>query len=411
MMTPEEPTAPPDNAAVGLSHYLPGHPCEPDTHHQTLLEQVAAQARQIDELQQQQESARLFMAAIDQSSESIFFTDAKGTILYVNRCFEETSGYRRDELIGQNPRLLKSGLHPHSFYQHMWRTLLSGQVFRGQLVNKRKDGSLYQAEAHIAPVRNPLGKITRFVSVKTDIAKFVEAQRKLESINQDLARSNAELEQFAYVASHDLQEPLRSVSSCLQLLKMRYAGQLDDRADEFIAHAVAANQRMRELIDALLALSRINADAALVPTNSAAVFSMVRENLAQSIEESGAQLTWEELPVVSAIPQMLGQLLQNLVGNAIKFRGDGPPVVRVGVQREGPEWVFSVSDQGIGIEPQHFERIFLLFQRLHTREEYTGTGLGLAICQKIVERHGGRIWLESQPGHGSTFFFTLRASH
>jgi light-regulated signal transduction histidine kinase (bacteriophytochrome) len=293
----------------------------------------------------------------------------------------------------------------------MWRTLLSGQVFRGQLVNKRKDGSLYQAEAHIAPVRNPLGKITRFVSVKTDITKFVEAQRELESINQDLARSNAELEQFAYVASHDLQEPLRSVSSCLQLLKMRYAGQLDDRADEFIAHAVAANQRMRELIDALLALSRINADAALVPTNSAAVFSTVRENLAQSIEESGAQLTWEELPVVSAIPQMLGQLLQNLVGNAIKFRGDCPPVVRVGALREGSEWVFSISDQGIGIEPQHFERIFRLFQCLHTREEYTGTGLGLAICQKIVERHGGRIWLESQPGHGSTFFFTLLASH
>ncbi len=356
------------------------------------------------------EAARLFMSAIDQSSESIFITDAHGAILYVNRNFEETSGYTREELLGQTPRLLKSGKHPPSFYRHLWATLSRGQVYRSNMVNQRKDGSLYQEEAHIAPVRDACGKIIGFVSVKTNITKYVKAQLALETTNQNLARSNAELEQFAYVASHDLQEPLRSVSSCLQLLKIRYAGRLDERADQFIAHAVAGSQRMRELIDDLLTLSRLDAvQDTLVATDSTAVFEAVRADLAHAIEESGAQLTCEALPPVNVAPQTLGQLFQNLIGNAIKFCGGRPPVVRVRAQREGDEWVFAVSDQGIGIEPQHFERIFRLFQRLHTRDEFPGTGLGLAICQKIVERHGGRIWIDSQPGYGTTFFFTLPA--
>ena len=298
-MSPDATTAStpqPDGEAARLIHELQGRQAALEAQNEELRAQLAIQARHVTELQQQQESARLFIAAIDQSSESIFLADSKGTILYVNRSFEETSGYSRDELIGQTPRLLKSGQHSPAFYKHMWATLLRGEVYRSQLVNRRKDGSLYQEEAHIAPVRNAQGKITSFISVKTNITKFVEAQCELESSNQSLSRSNAELEQFAFVASHDLQEPLRSVSSCLQLLKLRYAGQLDARADEFIAHAVAASQRMRELIDDLLTLSRINAvDASLAPTDSAAVLAAVRANLAHAIEESGAQLTWEEL--------------------------------------------------------------------------------------------------------------------
>lgn len=375
-----------------------------------LREQLAAQRRRVTELERQEEPARLVLAAIDQSSESIFVTDVAGIILYVNRSFEQTSGYAREELLGRTPGLLKSGQHPPSFYQAMWATLLSGQTYRSRLVNKRKDGSLYQEEAHIAPVRNAHGTLTGFISVQTNITQFEEAQRVLEATNQSLSRSNVELEQFAFVASHDLQEPLRSVSSCLQLLQKRYAGRLDERADEFIAHAVAGSRRMRDLIDDLLTLSQINAASVTrVATDSAAVLELVRADLAHAIAESGALLTHEGLPMVIAAPQMLGQLFQNLIGNALKFRGDRPAVVRVSARREGDEWVFAVSDQGIGIEPQHFERIFRLFQRLHTRDEYAGTGLGLAICQKIVERHGGRIWVDSQLGRGSTFFFTLPA--
>jgi light-regulated signal transduction histidine kinase (bacteriophytochrome) len=216
------------------------------------------------------------------------------------------------------------------------------------------------------------------------------------------------LEQFAYIASHDLQEPLRSVSSCLQLLKKRYQGQLDLRADELIARAVAGCQRMSVLIDDLLTLSRVHADPAeLVETDSAAIFHQVCANLAHSIQECNAVISHEGLPTVKSTPLMLSQLLQNLIGNAIKFRGNRPPVVNVGARRDGDHWVFSVADQGIGIEPEYFDRIFRVFQCLHSRAQYSGSGLGLAICQKIVERHHGRIWVESEPGHGTIFFFTL----
>jgi two-component system, chemotaxis family, sensor kinase Cph1 len=375
-----------------------------------LLKEVELLQHQNAEILKEHENARRFISAIDQSSESIFFTDTKGIILYVNRSFEKSSGYTRDELLGQTPRILKSGVHSREFYKEMWSTILHGNIWRSRMINRRKDGSIYHEEANIAPVLNDQGKITSFVSVKTDITQLLKNQRALEEMNAELSRSNTELEQFAYVASHDLQEPLRSVSSCMQLLEKRYVGKLDERADEFISHAVAACQRMRNLIDGLLTLSRVHAAAGeLVTTDSAEVLNQVYANLSHAIKTSGAKLDHEALPVVSANPHMLVHLFQNLISNALKFRGDRPAVVHVRAHRDNDHWLFSVSDQGIGIEKQHFERIFHLFQRLHTRDEYAGTGLGLAICQKIVEHHGGEIWVESTPGQGSTFFFTLPA--
>lgn len=391
-----------------LIHELRLRQGELEARNEELQGQVEVLNREAAEYRQERDAARLFMSAIDQCSESIFFTDVKGRILYVNHSFELTSGYTRDELLGKTPRLLKSGLHSSEVYKNLWATLLRGEVYRGQLVNKRKDGKLYHEEANIAPVRNSEGKITNFVSVKVNITPLLEGKRALEVTNAQLSQSNAELEQFAYVASHDLQEPLRSVSSCLQLLKKRYAGQLDARAGEFIDHAVGGSQRMRDLIDDLLTLSRVDAaTATLVTIDSAAVLEQARANLAHAIQESGAQLSHGSLPTVNGSPPMLAQLFQNLVSNAIKFRGNAPPIVDVRAVRDGDQWLFSVADRGIGIEPQYFDRIFRLFQRLHTRDEYAGTGLGLAICKKIVERHGGRIWVESEPGHGATFFFTL----
>lgn len=254
------------------------------------------------------------------------------------------------------------------------------------------------------------GKPAKLTGIFQDITDAKKALNAVQTANRELARSNAELAQFAYVASHDLQEPLRSISSCVQLLKMRYHGQLDARADEFIVHAVGGAARMQTLIDDLLKYSRIGAAPRLLATvDSSTALQDATANLAAAIAQADARITHTALPRVNADAQQLTQLLQNLLANAIKFRGDKPAVVQVSARLDGAEWAFSVADQGIGIEPQYFGRIFGLFKRLHARDEYPGTGIGLTICKKIVEHHGGRIWVESVAGQGSTFFFTLPA--
>ena len=233
----------------------------------------------------------------------------------------------------------------------------------------------------------------------------------LEHHADELARSNADLQQFAYVASHDLQEPLRMVTTYMQILEEEYKGQLSADADRYIKYAVDGATRMGDLIDGLLGLSRVNTQKVQpVPTDCNELVGQVIADLGQVIEESGAVVTSGDLPVVSGDSTQLGQLFQNLISNGIKFRGDAPARVHVEAQERGGEWVFSVRDNGIGIAPRHRERIFQMFQRLHTRAEYPGTGIGLAICYKIVQSHGGRIWVESSVGEGSTFYFTIPAA-
>ncbi|MGH8606848.1 MAG: sensor histidine kinase [Gammaproteobacteria bacterium] len=230
----------------------------------------------------------------------------------------------------------------------------------------------------------------------------------VESYRRTVDRSNAELEQFAYVASHDLQEPLRMVASYLQLLERRYQGRLDADAHEFIGYAVDGAKRMQVLINDLLAYSRVTTRRQpLVPVDCEAVLKATLADLGRAIAETGATVTHGPLPKVSGDPIQLGQLFQNLIGNALKFRGKEPPEVRIEAAEHPSEWVFSVRDNGIGIEPQYAERVFVIFERLHGPGRYPGTGIGLAICKKIVARHGGRIWVESQPGQGATFYFTI----
>ena len=240
---------------------------------------------------------------------------------------------------------------------------------------------------------------------------LVKARRDLEQSVAELGRSNADLQQFAYVASHDLQEPLRMVSSYTQLLARRYKGKLDTDADEFIAFAVDGATRMQRLIQDLLAYSRVSTGGhQFKPTSVDAALGYALDNLRHAMKESGAVVTHDPLPTVIGDEKQLAQLFQNLLSNAVKFRGHEPPRIHVSAKRTDVEWLFSVRDNGIGLDAQYADRIFVIFQRLHNRQEYPGTGIGLAICKKIVERHGGRIWVESEPGKGATFYFTIRGN-
>ena len=273
----------------------------------------------------------------------------------------------------------------------------------------------FHAEEVLARINTHLSLQTmrrQLLAQNRQLQQEITVRQKAETVlaqrSQELARSNAELEQLAYVASHDLQEPLRMVASYVQLLEQRYGGKLDAEAHEFIGFAVDGVKRMQALIDDLLTYSRVGTKAKpLQATHCNAVLKTVLQALRLAIEESGAQNQCAAMPAVQGDAAQLTQLFQNLLANAIKFRGAQAPLIEVRVEPEDEFWRFEVKDNGIGIAPEYFDRIFVMFQRLHNLSRYPGTGIGLAICKKIVERHGGRIWVESEPGQGSVFKFTL----
>lgn len=238
--------------------------------------------------------------------------------------------------------------------------------------------------------------------------RVADRTRDLQLANERLARSNQELEQFAYVASHDLQEPLRMVSAYGQLMERRYADRLDGDAREFLGFMTDGARRMQGMIDDLLALSRASRGADLVPVSLDAALDRTTGNLALMMEEAGARLVRQPLPRVLGDENQLTRLFQNLVSNAVKFRRDAPPEIRISATDQGDEWQVAVSDNGIGIDPKYKDRIFVAFQRLHSQADYPGSGIGLTLCKRIIERHGGRIWVDSVPGQGATFHFTLR---
>ena len=352
--------------------------------------------------------------ALDQHA-IVAITDVQGTITYVNDKFCVISQYCKEELIGQNHRILNSGHHSQEFFQQLYRTIAQGNVWHDEICNRAKDGSFYWVDTTVVPFVGSDGKPRQYVAIRADITERKRAEQQLagkadelSSKAEELARSNRELEQFAYVASHDLQEPLRMVASYTQLFAERYRGHIDETADKFIGYASEGALRMQVLIHDLLAFSRVGRPGVVCErVNCNSVLEGVLQSLTGAIRESGAIVTYDSLPDVWADRPQIAQVFQNLIGNAIKFRKEASPEIRVRAVAEGNRWLFSVGDNGIGIAPEYAENIFVVFQRLHARSEYAGNGIGLSICKKIVEYYGGRIWVEAQPGSGSTFKFTL----
>ena len=334
-----------------------------------------------------------------------------GEIVLLNVQAEKQFGYRRDELVGQKVK----NIIPEGFAERLLadalrsaEDALAQQIGTGiELTGRRKNGSHFPIEIMLSPLESAEGILV--TAAIRDITKRKKAEAHLLQKVEELNRSNEELEQFAYIASHDLQEPLRMVASYTQLLSKRYKGRLDSDADEFISFAVDGASRMQRLINDLLAYSRVGTKAMdLLDTSSEEALQQALINLRGAVAESGAIVTQDPLPTVLADEMQLIHLFQNLLGNAIKYQNPGIPRVHVSACKNGEnKWIFSVKDNGLGIDSQYFEKIFGMFQRLHKREEFAGTGVGLAICKKIVERHGGSISVESQPGHGSTFRFAL----
>jgi PAS domain S-box-containing protein len=355
-----------------------------------------------------------YRGLLEAAPDAMVVVDRDGVIVLLNAQAETQFGYHRDELLGQRV----TNLIPEGFAERLIADdlrsaadALAQQIGTGiELTALRKDGSEFPIEIMLSPLESAQGVLVTAAIRNISVRKA--AEKELAHKIAELHRSNVELGQFAYIASHDLQEPLRMVASYTQLLGRRYKGKLDADADEFIAFAVDGANRMQRLIQDLLALSRVGTKGKeLVDTSSEEALQQALRNLQAAIAESGAIVLHDPLPSVLADEGQLVALFQNLVGNAIKYQSPGIPLVTVSADRDAEgKWLFSIQDNGLGIDPKYFEVIFGMFQRLHGRDEFAGTGIGLAICKKIVERHGGAISVESEPGRGSTFRFALAAS-
>lgn len=342
------------------------------------------------------------------AADAMRIIDKDFNVLRVNQTFATLTGVGQDEAIGKKCYEIFHGPMCHTPDCPLTKILGGAKRIEGDTEKERKDGSKVLCIVTATPFLGEDGEVFGIVEDFKDISERKQAEEELKYRAKELARSNAELEQFAYVASHDLQEPLRMVTSYVQLLARRYTGKLDADADDFIAYAVDGAARMQKLITDLLAYSRVGRKGnPFAPTDCEIILNESMANLQEAIKENQAIITHDPLPTVPADPAQLTQLFQNLIGNAVKFHRKELPQIHISAQLREGEWVFSVRDNGIGIDPQYLDRIFIIFQRLHGKKEYSGTGIGLSIAKKIVERHGGRIWVESKVGQGATFYFSI----
>ena len=379
-------------------------------------------------IDERQQSMQWFEAAVEAVPIAILLVDSRGQIVFVNAEAERQFCFERGELVGQSIELLVTreyrAEHARQRSEFHTRPETRRMGVGRDLSARRRDGSEFPAEIGLTPLeiegaafvvvavvditaRKELESIQKKLNEELE-RRVAERTAELARANEALEQSNLELRHFAYIASHDLQTPLRGINGFAQLLQEDYRGRLDPTADDYLERIVLESTRMKSLITDLLTYSRVESRARpFQPTDLNRVADEVIGLLAPSIEDSNGRVTRDDLPVVAGDASQLIHLLQNLIENGLKYHGEEPPHVHVRAVQDGGEWIISVRDNGIGIAPEHHERIFDVFRRLHTQEEYPGTGIGLAVCRRIVARHGGRIWLQSRVGEGSEFLFTL----
>ena len=354
-----------------------------------------------------QETEGLLHGVIEGTTDVVFVKDLEGRYLLMNPAGADYLDRIPEEIVGRTDQELYAPELAARIRDTDRTVRETGEVLVYETTDVA-DGANRSFLTTKGPFRDGAGRLVGLFGISRDITERKRLEDEVAQRAEELQRSNKELEQFAYVASHDLQEPLRIVAGYAELLGRRYGGTLDQDADEFIGYTIDGVRRMQRLINDLLHYSRVGTKGKEpAPTDVGEVVDEALRNLGPRIEEAHAEVTADPLPTVPADEGQLIQLFQNLIGNAVKFRGDQPPRVHVGAEQRNGEWEFSVADNGIGIEDDYRDQIFEIFQRLHARDEFEGTGIGLAICRKIVDRHGGRIWVESAPGRGSTFRFTI----
>lgn len=352
-----------------------------------------------------------FRLLIENAQEIVLVLEADGVMRYRSPSIERVLGYKAHDLVRKSVFEFMSAYDlPKALTVFNEAIRQSGTTQYVEFQYRHKDGSWRAMEAWLKNLLSDRVVEGIIVNIR-DVTRLKQAEDVANKTADDLARSNQELEQFAYAASHDLQEPLRKISSYTQLLQQRYKGRFDAEADKFIGYIVDGAYRMQALIRDLLMYSRAGrGELKLEPADLEQVLAQALSNLETALQANGATVTHDPLPVVMASPSQITQVLQNLIGNAIKYHGDDPPAVHVSAAQRSGMWRISIKDNGIGIDPKFADRVFVIFQRLHTKREYPGTGIGLAICKKMIERHGGQIWLESGgEGHGTTFSFTIPA--
>ncbi|MCL4505197.1 MAG: PAS domain S-box protein [Chloroflexi bacterium] len=380
------------------------------------------------------ERLRLQGAALESAANAIVITDREGAVRWVNAAFTALTGYTAEEVIGRNPRVLKSGKQDAAFYRNLWETILAGQVWHGEIINRRKDGSQYTEEMTITPVRDERGEITHYIAIKQNITERKQAEEEIQKLNAELEQrvvqrtaqleaANKELEAFSYTVSHDLRAPLRAIDGFSRVLLEKYAAQLPTEAQRYQQMVRGNARQMGQLIDDLLTFSRLSRQPLKIQTVTPAdLVRQVLQDLRQEQEGRRIEMTIGDFPPCQADPALLRQVWINLIANALKYtRKREVARIEVGVmpmtdsrwqmvdnqQTDIQPCAYFVRDNGVGFDMRYADKLFGVFQRLHRMEEYEGTGVGLAIVQRIIHRHGGRVWAEAEVDKGATFYFTV----
>ena len=375
----------------------------------SLNERIDTLNREVFERQRALETAEMLRAIVDYCDDAVVSKDLSGIIKSWNKGAERLFGYTADEAVGRPITMIIPADRQEEEPAILDRLKRGERVDHFETIRVRKDGSRADISLSISPIRDESGRVTGASKIARDITERKRQEQALAAINAELRRSNADLQQFAYSASHDLQEPLRMVATYSELLRREFGGQLGPGGDEYIGYTIQGALRMEQLLRDLRAYT-LASTGGKDPSEDIEAGQSLDKALAaleSAIKESGACITCTALPRIRFHEFQLEQVFQNLIGNSIRYRSGEKLVIHVAAEPRGEDWLFSVRDNGIGIDPQYKEQVFEIFKRLHSAAAYPGTGMGLAICQRIVERAGGRIWVESELGRGSTFFFTI----